>query len=242
MRDTDFDWAAALMSRRRQEYVEFSPIFWRPAEGVDEAHAGFLRAAASRPGAVALRTEGAFALSTPSDGRCLVDDFAVETPDLWSSEGQDVLLAAWAAARSDEQRRLRVVTARRDEPKRQMLAGLGLTVAARWWVKELRSAGEAVSWGPVSLDGHDALIMPPPPVYDPGGAVCLLGNIASDRAGRAAEAAAAHGAVLAIVQRDQADFPVSESDRALEAAGFHNPSEFYEGEPTGRTPRERGES
>lgn len=232
MRGDDFDWAAALMERRRQQYVEYSPVFWRPAKDIVTAHAGHLRAAAARPGAVALRTDRGFALSAPSDGRCFVDDFAVEARDLWSTEGRELVSSIWGAARSEEQGTLRVVTARRDEPKRQLLSELGLVVAARWWVKELDPNREATTWGPVLLGDVEALVIPAPPVYDPGGPVCLLGDLASERAGAAATAAAGVGAVLAIVTRDAATSVPPESDSELERAGFHNPSEFYEGIPS----------
>ncbi len=232
MGNADFDWAADLLDRRRQQYAAYSPVFWRPATNVAAAHADFLRATCVRPGAVALRTDGGFAMSTGNDGRCFVDDFAVEDPDLWATEGRELLLAVWAAARSDDQRTLRAVTARRDEPKRNLLVGLGLEVAARWWVKELDPTGDATTWGPVALGTATALIMPAPPVYDPGGPVCLLGDIPSEQAGAAADAAAPHGAVLAIVQREGAASATAASDPVLEAAGFHNPSEFYEGTPS----------
>jgi hypothetical protein len=228
----DFDWAAELLERRRQEYVAYSPVFWRPAEDVVAAHARFLRATAEREGAVAVRSDHAFAISAGHDGRCVVDDFAVERADLWSTEGQDVLLAVWSAARSDAQRRLRVVTARRDAPKRQMLVGLGLHVAERWWVKDVATTAEETTWGPVALDGVDALIVPAPPVYDPGGPVCLLGDVESGHAEAAAVAAGRHGAVLAVVQRGSGSSAAPASDPVLEAAGFHNPSEFYEGVPS----------
>ncbi len=232
MRDDDFDWAASLMERRRQEYVEYSPVFWRPAKGVASAHADHLRVAAARPGAVAVRTDRGFALSAPSGGRCFVDDLAVETPDLWSTDGRELVCSIWRAARSEEQRTVRVVTARRDEPKRQLLSDLGLVVAARWWVKELEPDGESATWGPVQLGGVEALVMPAPPVYDPGGPVCLLGDLASERAGAAATAAAGVGAVLAIVTRDGSPVVPPASDPELEGAGFHNASEFYEGIPS----------
>lgn len=169
MTDEDFVWAAALLQRRRERYAAYSPVFWRPAVEIVDAHAEFLRATAARDGAVALRTDSRFALSYPLDGRCFLDDFAVEADDLWHTEGREVLLTVWASARSADQPTVRVVTARKDQPKRQMLLDLGLVVTARWWVKELDPTGEASAWGPVTLDGVDALIVPAPPVYDPGG-------------------------------------------------------------------------
>ncbi len=113
MEDDDFAWAATLIQRRRERYAAYSPVFWRPAVGVVEAHAHFLRAAAARKSAVALRTDGGFAHSYPHEGRCFLDDFAVEADDLWRTEGRKLLLGAWAAARSTDQPTLRVVTARR---------------------------------------------------------------------------------------------------------------------------------
>ncbi len=228
MGDDDFDWAAMMMQQRRERYAAFSPVFWRPAAGVTASHAQFMRAIALRDGAVALRTDHGFVLSYPHEGRCFVDDFAVDHDDRWPDDGRALLLAAGAAARPQHQPALRVVTARRDDPKRSMLASLGLVVAARWWVKELTPTGDATSWGPVTLGDVTALIGPAPPVYDPGGPVCLLGDLDASLAAVAADAAAALGAVLAIVQR--ATHP-AESEPTLESAGFHNPSEFFDGDP-----------
>ena len=229
IRDEDFDWAASLMERRRGEMLELSPVFWRPATGITARHAEFMRATAARDGAVAVRSRSGFALSFPHADRCVIDDFAVDDDDLWADEGRELLLGVWAAARSPRQPVLRVVTARRDQPKRSMLISLDLKVAARWWVKELVATGDASTWGPATVAGVDALIGPAPPVYDPGGPVCLLGDVDPGRAGPAADAAAGLGAVLAIVQLET---DLEESEPALEAAGFHNPSEFYEGNPT----------
>jgi hypothetical protein len=224
----DFDWAATLMERRRERYAEFSPVFWRPAAGISASHAQFMRSIASREGAVAVRSESGFALSYPHEAKCFVDDFAVDGDDLWATEGRELLLAVWETARSASQPALRVVTARRDQPKRSMLISLDLRVAGRWWVRELTPTDDATAWGPVTVAGVDAVIGPAPRVYDPGGPVCLLGDIDETRAGSAADAAATLGSVLAIVQRES-DPP--DHEPVLEAAGFHNPSEFYEGAP-----------
>ena len=227
MSGDDYTWAAALMQRRRERFAQFSPVFWRPATGVEEAHAEFMRALAAQDGTVAVRTDHGFAISTPAGDRCVVDDFAVDHDDLWRTDGAQLAFGVWAA-RSFRQTTLRVVTATADEPKRTMLRSLGLTVVERWWVKELNSAGAEVIWGHVMLGSVSGLIVPAPPVYDPQGPVCLLNGIAAADAAVAADQAARRGAVLAIVP--------DTSDRSVvapifESAGFHNPSEFYEGEP-----------
>jgi hypothetical protein len=228
---SDFSWAAVLMERRRERYSSFSPVFWRPATGVTGMHAQFMQTTAARDGAVALRTDHGFALSYPHEGRCFVDDFAVEDDAQWAAEGRSLLLAVWNEARSADQPILRVVTAREDEPKRAMLAEVGLEVSGRWWLKELTPTGEAATWGPVRVGELDALLMPAPPVYDPGGPVCVLGDVPAAEAITASEAAAELGAVLTIVQREGAPSDAPAWEPELERAGFHNPSEFYEGVP-----------
>ena len=126
---------------------------------------------------------------------------------------------------------LRVVVARRDEPKRQMLVELGLTTSARWWVKELAPSAEVQPLGAISVADNAGLLVTAPPVYDPGGPVCLLSGLVPGTAQAAAEQAARAGAVLIIVQREGGEEPVPSSDPELEAAGFHNPAEFYQGRP-----------
>jgi hypothetical protein len=163
-----------------------------------------------------------------------VDDFAVEDDARWSTEGRELLRAVWRAASASGQPVLRAVTARLDEPKRSMLSDVGLLVASRWWAKELApsaTAVTAVSWGPITVGDVPGLLVPAPPVYDPGGPVCLLGDLEPERAIVAAEDAAAAGAVLAIVRRERAPGEVPETEPVLEAAGFHNPSEFRPGTP-----------
>jgi hypothetical protein len=231
MTEADFAWAAQLMQRRRELYAEYSPVFWRPAQGVLELHAYFLRVRSEREGALALRTRGGFVVSSPLSGRCTVDDFAVEEPSSWPSEGRALLLAAWQRARSPAQTVLEVVTGRRDEPKRRMLADLGLSACARWWVKELDAAADAQPHGPITVAGTEAQLLVAPPVYAPGGPVCLTGDLDPGLARAAAADAAAAGAVLLIVRRDGGDSEVPASEPELEAAGFHNPSEFYRGCP-----------
>lgn len=229
MTDEDFDWAARLMEKRRAMYEAFSPVFWRPALDVVGQHAAFIRSVTARPGALALRTEHAFLLSFPHEGRTFVDDFAVEADGQWETEGRDLVAAAVMERRSFEPT-LRVVTARQDTAKRALLASLGLVVAARWWVKELQPSTVAtIAVAEVDLDVMRALFVPAPPVYDPGGPVCILGDVESATAVAASTAAERLGAVLAIVQRDPGDGEAAETEPVLEEAGFHNPSEFHQG-------------
>jgi hypothetical protein len=235
MSDVDFEWAAALMERRRERYAEYSPVFWRPALGITASHGEFLRSIAKREGSIAFRSDHGFVISYENQGRCFVDDFAVEGEDQWATEGKNLVLNAWNKARSPRQSTLRVVTARLDQPKRDMLAALGLLATARWWVKELRPTRPPQAPGPVDVAGRTAMLIQAPPVYDPGGPVLLLGDLEVDSIDAALAQAATLGAVLAIVQRDGGVQAVSDSEPGLEEAGFHNASEFYGGRPSERS-------
>lgn len=228
MTDADFAWAAALMERRRRLYATFAPVFWRPADGVQEAHADFLRSRVAGGGAVALRAADGFVVAHLVDGRYDVDDFAVEPDGRWATTGRRLLEAVMASGALPGGATVRVVTARRDTEKRQLLQSCGLTVLSRWWVEELRPAQPAAV-GPareVDLGVTSALFVPAPPVYAPGGPVCLLGDLEPDAAVVAADRARELGAVLAVVTRRAPAAPAVEP--VLGAAGFDNVSEFYE--------------
>jgi hypothetical protein len=184
----DVAWAAALMERRRQGYAGYSPVFWRPRPGVTGLHARFL----SR------QVGHGFLIGQSRGQEGFVDDFAVDQTARWDADGAALLLAAWHRWEADGVQAARVVTAHADEDKRAMLAALHLDLAEQWWVRELRPASPpdppdppgppdlpaspgppARSW-PVTGTGFAGLLGPAPPVYDPGGPVLLVSDLADD--------------------------------------------------------------
>lgn len=181
--------------------------------------------------AVGVRSERGFLVAAIGSGRYDVDDFAVQSDEAWDVDGPLLLEALAELGTAGRPTRVRVVTARQDIAKRRMLSDLGLTAVARWWVRPLRpSRPAAIRVAEVELAGVTAVLVPAPPVYAPGGPVCILGDIASELAERAAAAAEAAGAVLAVVTRDTAPDPAPEDEPVLAAAGFDNVSEFFEGD------------
>ncbi len=229
MAGADFDWAAGLMERRRRVYATFAPVFWRPAVDVRDTHAEFLRARVESGAAIGLRSADGFVVASLVDGRYDVDDFAVEPDGRWPTAGRSLLASVVDSGALPAGAGVRVVTARRDTEKRQLLLGCGLTVRSRWWVKELRPA-EPAAVGPaqeVDLGATSGLFVPAPPVYAPGGPVCLLGDVEPDAAVSAADRARELGAVLAVVTRTAPAAP--EVEPILAAAAFDNVSEFFAG-------------
>jgi hypothetical protein len=234
MHGDDFGWAAQLMSRRSQLYAAYSPVFWRPRPGAAGLHARYLRSLAGRPGAVTLRSPHGFIVAVPQDRRLFVDDFAVESDRHWRTEGSQLLLSAWSRARSSGPDGLRVVTARQDEPKRAMLSSIGLAVAERWWAKALPAAPALLYPEAADQDHPQVQLVTAPPVYEPGGPVALLPDDEFTDVRQldgVCEQAARLGAVLAVLPRRGAGNSPPRAEPVLQAAGFHNPSEFFQGMP-----------
>jgi hypothetical protein len=235
----DTAWAAGLMERRRQVYAAYSPVFWRPRPGVTGLHARFLGRQIGSPGYLALRTEHGFLIGQRRDREGFVDDFTVGETAGWDGDGAALLLAAWRRWAADGLDAVRVVTAHADEDKCAMLSALSLELAEQWWVRELSPGGheppggQVATAGPITGTGFSGLLGPAPPVYDPGGPVLLVGELAAgaDLAGVEREAAGM-GAVLVIVPATPA------SARAAAIArrpGWTVASDWYLGRPGART-------
>jgi hypothetical protein len=199
----DAGWAAGLMERRRQVYAGYSPVFWRPRPGVTGLHTRFLSRQIGSPGYVALRTKDSFLIGQRRDQEGFVDDFAVDETARWDADGPALLLATWHKWEPDGVQAVRVVTAHADEDKCAMLAALSLGLTGQWWVRELEPVAEtppAAPAGPVTGAGFAGRLGVAPPVYDPGGLVLQVSELAGDAdlAGVEREAAGM-GAVLLIV-------------------------------------------
>jgi len=225
----DAPWAAGLMERRRQQYARYSPVFWRPAQGVTPLHARFLRRQISAGNIVAVRTGHGFLIAGRRGGEGFVDDFAVDAEGTWDGDGAALLLAAaHRLAAAGGVGAMRVVTAHADVAKAGMLRRLSLSLAEQWWVLPVRPTGQMTSPGRVQGGGFPGILGPAPPVYDPGGPVFQPDRVAdgADVALIAREAAAL-GAVLAVV----AAAPGSALSAGLRGQGWSIASDWYLGWP-----------
>jgi hypothetical protein len=244
MTPDDAAWAAALMERRRQVYAGYSPVFWRPRPGVTGLHARFLSRQLDAPGYLALRTDHGFLIGQRRDREAFVDDFAVDETATWDGDGAALLRTAWHRWAADGLDAVRVVTAHTDEDKCAMLATFSLDLAEQWWVRELRASPDdqatsaargtqptqPIPTGPVTGAGFSGLLGPAPPVYDPGGPILFLGNLA-DGTGLAdvEREAAGMGAVLLIVPAAPAS---ARAAAVARSPGWTVASDWYLGRPT----------
>ena len=224
----DAGWMADLLEVRRREHARWSPVFWHPADDARAAHEPFLARLVASDSVVALRDDHGFVIADRGGDRCTVDDFAVDDSSRWATHGHLLLVAAWRLQHERGAKRARVVTAQRDAPKLTMLLDAGLEIAEEWWVKPLAPRGPAVEHGPLAVDGAEVVVMPAPPVYDPGGPVALVSPLDDHGVLPAVEErAAAAGAVVAVARLVDGD-----ARPAVEAAGYAPASAFLEGAPT----------
>jgi len=229
----DVAWAADLMEDRRQLYAMYSPVFWHPASGVTGLHARFLNRQLASDTNVGLRTDHGFVIGQLRGAEGFVDDFAIDADGTWSDDGAALLMAAWDKLASAGATVLRVVTARADEAKVQMLCDLSLRLVEEWWVKPLRAVSPATTSGRVDGSVFSGILGPAPPVYDPGGPV-LLADRLDDGAdlGVVEHEAPAMGAVLVVVPTP----PGSDRTCQLEEGEWSVASQWYLGQPTREAP------
>jgi len=223
----DVDWVVELAARRRERIVEFAPRFWNPAPGARDTHAGFLAGLVQSPTTLALRTDHGFVIAVPGHDRLVIDDMALEDDSLWPTEG-DALLRRAATGTP-----LRVVCPLPEPARRTAVTRLGLSVAGTWWHRDL---DPDPTWdghnddAPLAVDGADAILVPAPPVYAPGGPVVLVRAVASVSALRAVEQAASRrGSTVSVVSQQPDNRSAADM---LESAGYKRTTEFFEGTAT----------
>ena len=137
---------ADLLTRQRERYEKFAPMFWRLAEDHRGKTRQFLRWKILDPASVVLVCEAnssieGFLIAAPVETppvydpggpTVLVDDFCLDAGGDWDTTGRALLreLRAIAAERSWHQ--LVAVCAVEDTPKRRFLEAAGLLPTSIW--------------------------------------------------------------------------------------------------------------
>jgi GNAT superfamily N-acetyltransferase len=139
-----------LSERKRREYQDYQPRFWRKAADSREKQLPFIERLIESDLVIALvheeqgRIDGFVIASLveappvydPGGPTCMIDDFAVGDPKDWPDVGQALLAAARRAAQERGAAQTVVVCGHRDDPKRRMLAADGFSLASEWYVRE----------------------------------------------------------------------------------------------------------
>lgn len=140
-----------LSERKRLEYQQFQPVFWRKAEDSRQKQIPFFEhllhdeqtiayvyeQAGALIGFIIARLQPAPPVYNPGGLTCMVDDFVVAEPDNWDTIGVSLLDEVNRVARERGAVQTVVVCGHLDMPKRGMLNQDGYSIASEWYVKTL---------------------------------------------------------------------------------------------------------
>jgi hypothetical protein len=207
----DVDAIAALTAAGRRRLAEWSPVWWRPAAGADELHRMWLQHLVEADGPVVrVITDHAHvvgcAVSMPQAAQWFVDDVALADDERWADAGIELLdavaerpaltcvpthhLARRAASEAAHLHHVSSYWMRGTTPVAGMVAtpiepGTPIPAAPHHTF-----VGAVDPHGPGALtlgDGAGGALVgsssiPAPPVYDPGGTVCIVDRVVGDPA------------------------------------------------------------
>jgi len=140
-----------LAAKKHAEYEPHSKVFWRVAPGAEEKHRDFLTAQIVDDSTICLVHQAkdvvdgflianvvtAPPVYAPGGKACVIDDFAVEQPELWQSVGVALKREAEERARVAGAVVVVVVCGHHDRSKRDALMASGSVLASEWFVSEL---------------------------------------------------------------------------------------------------------
>ncbi|PON12587.1 hypothetical protein C2W62_38840 [Candidatus Entotheonella serta] len=140
-----------LLQQRRETYQHYAPVFWRIAERAVEKHDPFIRGLVDNADVLTIvhesnkRVDGVLIATLidappvydPGGKVCMIDDYVVESPELWREVGIRLLGHCHDWARAQGGVLQIIVCAQKDMPKAAMLKGMGAEVASEWYVREL---------------------------------------------------------------------------------------------------------
>jgi hypothetical protein len=147
----DVEAMISLADKKRTEYAEFAPTFWRKAvDGLSKQRL-FFHTLLSNLNVIALVHEdnqgvNGFLIASlidappvydPGSQVCMIDDFTVTAADKWMTIGRSLLDAVREYATAQGVQLMLVVCGHLDEPKRTMLRDAGFGIASEWYVNPL---------------------------------------------------------------------------------------------------------
>lgn len=220
--DADLDWVVETARARREQLAVHAPRFWRPASDATARHRAFLAHLVADPATVAVRTDHGFVLAVGDATRRVVDDLVV-AEGAWLDEGAALLQHVLAQTAT-----VRVVVPDHEERRRTTVESLGLTAREVWWHRDLPLVQVRGDGGKVQLStaGASGRLVPAPPVYNPGGSVLLVTEVATAEALAALEdEAAERGATVSVVTQRPDDLM---RELLLVDAGHARTTTFFE--------------
>jgi hypothetical protein len=140
-----------LAAKKRAAYEPHSKVFWKIAPGVEGKQRDFLTAQIEDDSTICLvhqsqdvvdgfliaKVATAPPVYAPGGKACVIDDFAVEQPELWQSVGVALKQEAEKRAQAAGAVVVIVVCEHHDPPKREALLTSGSVLTSEWFVSDL---------------------------------------------------------------------------------------------------------
>jgi hypothetical protein len=140
-----------MAALKRAEYEAYSPVFWRPAAQAMESQRVFFEklvvdadwiclvhdAEGLVDGFLIARVVTAPPVYDPGGKVCIIDDFTVANPSLWSTVGAQLRDAAEQHAAEADAVLSVTVCGQRDAAKRKALLDGGSHIASEWHVRSI---------------------------------------------------------------------------------------------------------
>ncbi len=140
-----------LSEQKRTEYQQYQPTFWRKAKNSRQKQQEFFTHLLSKKQTLILVCEQekviqGFVIASlvtappvydPRGLICSIDDFCLASNQEWESIGRSLLEKATDEAKQRGAVLSVVVCGHLDQPKREMLAHTGFTIASEWYVRDL---------------------------------------------------------------------------------------------------------
>lgn len=140
----DISWIVNLSYAKRLEYSKHQPLFWKMAENSNEIQAKWFESELKNKKVIALcdaQKQGFIMgkLVMPPEVydaglTLMIDDFCVQTPNLWQTVGQNLLEKCIKIGKEKGAKQILCVCGDFDTEKYKLLEYLKLTVASRWYV------------------------------------------------------------------------------------------------------------
>ena len=141
----------ALSDKKRSAYEQAQPQFWRRAEKANEEQAQWFEWLLSKDihillvvemngqiaGFIMGKLKSAPEVYDPGGLTLMIDDFCVESPELWRTVGRQLFSELQQQAKERGAVQTLVVCGHHDESKRQFLKREGLMLTSEWYVKEI---------------------------------------------------------------------------------------------------------
>lgn len=142
---------AHIAELRRLRYQEYEPVFWKKAINSEEIGRDFYHQIIKDQSTCMFVADGENGVTgfliarqtqsppvyDPGGITCVIDDFAVADPALWSDHGKVLLEHIQQYAKNNNWKQLVIVCGDQDTFKKTMLEEAGLRIASNWYTHAL---------------------------------------------------------------------------------------------------------